>query len=163
MLAPTEEHKIKAKPVPGQSGAGFVGSRAAGAAGADACRRGGGVKGGAVYGALRHADKVEQLIFRVGGGVQLGGCAAVDAVGDRHDAALCKAGQRFFQRLRVAGIALFGERRRELGGGAGLIPEQEGKSKLLPTEMVREQTAAEPDTFYALYGGTLLFLIVSSS
>ena len=33
MLAPTEEHKIKAKPVPGQSGAGFVGSGAAGAAG----------------------------------------------------------------------------------------------------------------------------------
>ena len=33
MLAPTEEHKIKAKPVPGQSGAGFVGSGAAGATG----------------------------------------------------------------------------------------------------------------------------------
>ena len=33
MLAPTEEHKIIAKPVPGQSGAGFVGSGAAGAAG----------------------------------------------------------------------------------------------------------------------------------
>jgi hypothetical protein len=33
MLAPNEEHKIKAKPVPGQSGAGFVGSGAAGAAG----------------------------------------------------------------------------------------------------------------------------------
>ena len=33
MLAPTEEHKIKAKPVPGHTGAGFVGSGAAGAAG----------------------------------------------------------------------------------------------------------------------------------
>lgn len=33
MLAPTEEHKIKAKPVPGHSGAGFVRSGAAGAAG----------------------------------------------------------------------------------------------------------------------------------
>jgi hypothetical protein len=32
MLATTEEHKIKAKPVPGHSGAGFVGSGAAGAA-----------------------------------------------------------------------------------------------------------------------------------
>jgi hypothetical protein len=33
MLAPTEKHKIKAKPVPGHSGAGFVRSGAAGAAG----------------------------------------------------------------------------------------------------------------------------------
>ena len=35
MLAPTEEHKIKAKPVPGHSGAGFVRLGAAGAAGAE--------------------------------------------------------------------------------------------------------------------------------
>lgn len=70
-------------------------SGAAGAAGTDACRRGGGVKDGAVYGALCHADEVEQLVFRVGGSVQLRGRAAVDAVGDREDTTLCQAGQRF--------------------------------------------------------------------
>ena len=121
--------------------------------------RGGGVKGSAVYGALGHADQVEELGLRIAGGVELLAGAAVDSVGDRDDAEPRQVGQRFFERLRVGAIALFGERRRKLRGSAGLVSEQESQRKPMTREVIGEQTPAEPDALWMLHGRTLLFFI----